>query len=160
MLEGERFIILLRHGVAEELSEEKPDETRELTSDGHRAMKKIGKGLAEIFPGAETIVTSPLRRAMQSAEWIAHAYDSMPLEISTALAPDTDETRFRELLASVKERRVILVGHEPSLTTCMFALTGMSGTIELKKGGCYGVRIDAEGAGRLQWMLPPRALKR
>jgi hypothetical protein len=42
----------------------------------------------------------------------------------------------------------------------MLALTGMTGEMELKKGGCYGVRIDAGGAGRLEWILRPRAMKR
>ena len=158
MEQGERFIILLRHGIAEELCEDKPDEQRELTDDGHRKMKKIGRGLAELFPKAESIVTSPLRRAVQSAEWVVHAYD-IPLEISPALAPDSDEARFRELLGSVSAQRAIFVGHEPTLSAFMLALTGMTGVIELKKGGCYGVRIDASGVGHLEWMLPPRAMK-
>jgi phosphohistidine phosphatase SixA len=69
--EGERFIILLRHGLAEERGDKKPDDLRELTGEGHRTMKKIGRGRVEIFPKAETIVTSPLRRALQTAERLA-----------------------------------------------------------------------------------------
>jgi phosphohistidine phosphatase len=159
MQQGERFIILLRHGIAEDHGADKPEEQRELTDEGHRKMKKIGRGLAELFPKAETIVTSPLRRAVQTAEWVVHAYDSIPLETSPALAPDSDEVRFRELLGGVSTQRAIFVGHEPLLSTFMLTLTGMTGQIELKKGGCYGVRIDANGAGHLEWMLPPRAMK-
>ena len=52
----------------------------------------------------------------------------------------------------------LLVGHEPTLTRGMMQLTGISGAIELKKAGCYGVRIE-EGGGRLEWMLPPKLLR-
>jgi hypothetical protein len=44
----------------------------------------------------------------------------------------------------------------------MLAITKMSsdGTIELKKGGCYGVRLFSDSSAQLEWMLPPRVLRR
>lgn len=158
--EGQRFVILLRHGLAEELTSEKADAERDLTEEGRRKMKKAGKGLYELFPKAEVIVSSPLRRAVQSAEWVSKAYGDAPVEISEALAPDSNETRFRELLDSVTARRAIFIGHEPMLSIFMLTLTAMVGEIELAKGGCYGIRIEPDGSARLEWMLPPRAMKR
>ncbi len=160
MEQEERFIVLLRHGIAEERAAGKPDEERELTADGHRRMKQIARGLARLLPKAEVIVSSPLVRARQTAECVARAYSrAIPLEGSPALAPDSNVDRFRELLAGVSARRAIFVGHEPTLSELMLALTGLSGAIELKKGGCYGIRIDAGEAAHLEWMLPPRALR-
>jgi phosphohistidine phosphatase len=158
MREGERFIVLLRHGIAEDRDGSKPDEDRELTDQGHRRMKEIAPGLAELFPKAEVIVSSPLIRARQTAEWIGGAYD-LGFETSDALSPGSDAKEFRELLGSMKSCRAIFVGHEPTLSAFMLALTGMKGSIELKKGGCYGIRIGADGAARLEWMLPPRAMR-
>jgi len=158
MRDGERFIILFRHGIAEDRDGSKPDEERELTDVGHRRMKEIARGLAELFPKAELIVSSPLVRARQTAEWLCKAYD-LGFELSDALEPGSDAKQFQELLASVKSRRAIFVGHEPTLSAFMLALTGMKGEIELKKGGCYGIRIDAGGAARLEWVLPPRAMR-
>jgi phosphohistidine phosphatase len=152
------FIVLLRHGIAEDKGT-KPDEERELTAVGHKRMKRIARGLARLFPKAEGIITSPLARARQTAEWVSKAYD-LPVEFSNALAPDSDETRFRALIDKLSFDRAILVGHEPTLSAFMLALTGMKGDIELKKGGCYGIRIDAGGAAHLEWMLPPRAMRR
>ena len=43
----------------------KPDAERSLTATGHQRMKKIGKAIAEIFPKAEVILSSPLLRATQ-----------------------------------------------------------------------------------------------
>jgi phosphohistidine phosphatase len=151
------FLILLRHGIAEDKGT-RPDEERELTEVGHRRMKQIARGLARIFPKAEAIISSPLVRARQTAEWVSKAYE-LPVEFSDALAPDSDAARFRKLVDGLTVRRAILVGHEPTLSAFMLALTGMQGEIELKKGGCYGVRVDA-GAARLEWMLPPRAMRR
>lgn len=160
MKEGQRFVILLRHGLAEELTPEKTDAERELTEEGHRKMKKLAKGLYKLFPKAEVIVSSSLRRAVQTAEWISNAYGHAPVEISEALAPDSNETRFRELLDSLTARRAIFIGHEPMLSIFMLTLTAMAGEIELAKGGCYGIRIDADGSARLEWMLPPRAMRK
>ena len=42
----DRFVVLLRHGIAEEKSEGKTDSDRSLTSEGHARMKQIAKGLA------------------------------------------------------------------------------------------------------------------
>jgi phosphohistidine phosphatase len=151
------FLILLRHGIAEEKGT-KPDEERELTEVGHKRMKQIARGLARVFPKAEVIISSPLVRARQTAEWVSKAYD-LPIEFSDALAKDADVAQFRALVDGLTVQRAILVGHEPTLSAFMRALTGMQGEIELKKGGCYGVRVSG-GAARLEWMLPPRVMRR
>jgi len=44
-----RFIVLLRHGIAEDRSEDKPDADRKLTEAGKRRMKKIAKSLAKLL---------------------------------------------------------------------------------------------------------------
>ena len=55
---------------------------------------------------------------------------------------------FRTLIKSGEARRIIFVGHESDLSTAMLALTKMSadGPIELKKGGCYGLRTFDDAA--------------
>ena len=158
--DGERFIVLFRHGIAEERSAEKPDGERELTGEGHRRMKEIGRGLKELLPKADALYSSPLRRALQTSEWIARAYDRrLTIEATAALAPESDAARFRQLLAAIAARRPIFVGHEPTLSAFMLALTGIqSAAMELKKGGCYGIRVGA-GSAYLEWMLPPRAMR-
>ncbi|MGZ8709629.1 MAG: phosphohistidine phosphatase SixA, partial [Thermoanaerobaculia bacterium] len=59
---------------------------------------------------------------------------------------------------SIKERRAVIVGHEPVLTQGLRALVGVEG-IELKKGGCFGVRLLPDGTAVLEWVLPPRILR-
>jgi phosphohistidine phosphatase len=155
----DRFIVLLRHGIAEP-GEGKPDEARELTSEGHRRMKQIGRGLRRFFPKAEVIVASPLVRAQQTAEWVAKTFKGkVEVTTSTALSPGSAPESLRELIDATHAARIIVVGHEPTLTRAMLHLTNMQGSMELKKGGCYRVRIAQSGEATLDWMLPPRVLR-
>jgi phosphohistidine phosphatase len=161
-LPEERFVILLRHGIAEEPSAEKKDEDRGLTAEGHTRMKQIARGLERAMPKAQAIYTSPLLRAMQTALWVSKGYDSrVNITTTDALAPAATKKQFTAFFKSIPEKRVILIGHEPNLTEALRVLTGLEGDgIELKKGGCYGVRLDAEGHGVLEWVLPPRVLRK
>ncbi|HEY8133103.1 MAG TPA: phosphohistidine phosphatase SixA [Thermoanaerobaculia bacterium] len=151
-----KFIVLLRHGIAEDKSANKPDEKRELTEEGRRKMKEIARSLARIFPEAEAIYSSPLVRAVQTAEPVAKEY-KLSINQTPALTPKGTPADFRRLLQEIKDEFAIFVGHEPNLSNIMLDLTKMRGDIELKKGGCYG--IDFEEGGKLAWMLSPRVLR-
>jgi phosphohistidine phosphatase len=159
----ERIIILLRHGIAEDRTPDKKDEDRGLTAEGHARMKQIARGLERALPKAGAIYTSPLLRAVQTALWVSKAYRSRAAVTTTdALAPSASKKDFLALVASIKDRRAILVGHEPTLSDNLRSLVGLgrSGSLELKKGGCYGVRLLADGTAVLEWMLPPRILRK
>lgn len=155
---AERFLILLRHGIAEPRGN-KADEKRSLTVVGRQRMKEIGRALARIFPRPDAVYSSPLLRCTQSAEQVVKAYPKLEITTSEALRPDADPSALRKLLETTESQRVICVGHEPGLSAMMRELTKIKGEFELKKGGCYGIRIDGNGA-RLEWMLPPRVLRR
>jgi phosphohistidine phosphatase SixA len=158
----EKFIVLLRHGIAEPHGAREDDDARILTDTGNRRMKQIGRGLAKVFPKAEAIYSSPLIRCIETAEWVEKAYGSaVHMKTTDALKPGADVEAFRALLKRIKAHYIIFVGHEPNLSTTMLAITGLQAdaTIELKKGGCYGLRIDTGGAAQLEWMLAPRVLR-
>lgn len=160
----DRLIVLFRHGIAEDRSADKPDAERVLTRDGHARMMKAAGGLERAFPKAQVIYSSPLVRAVQTAQWIAKGYRSrIKVTQTDALAPGARPEDFKELLRTIAERRIIAVGHEPTLTQAAAALLGLTtdaGGLELKKGGCYAIRIHADGRGVLDWMLSPRILRR
>jgi phosphohistidine phosphatase SixA len=159
---AERFVVLFRHGIAEEATADKKDEERGLTRDGHSRMKEIARGLERVLPKAQAIYTSPLLRAVQTALWVSKGYQSrVTINTTDALAPGASAKDFRALVDSIKERRVIIVGHEPNLTRALGALTGVdTAKLELKKGGCYGVRMLADGSATFEWLLPPRVLRK
>jgi phosphohistidine phosphatase len=158
----ERFFILLRHGIAEDPSPGKKDEDRGLTSEGHARMKEIARGLERSLPKAQVIYSSPLLRAVQTALWVSKGYKSkVNINTTDALAPGATPKQFLELIKTIPERRVIFVGHEPTLSANMAALVGIErAKVELKKGGCYGVRIAPDGTATLEWLLSPRVLRK
>ena len=158
--EVDRFVVLLRHGIAEDPGPGQSDADRSLTSEGHANMKQIARGLAEALPRADRIVSSPLLRAVQTAQWVSKGYRSRAkAETSDALAPGSSPDAFLELLSTLPARRVIFVGHEPVLTNALRALTHATiDNLGLQPGGAYGVRIAADGRAGLEWMLPPRLL--
>lgn len=159
----DRFIVLLRHGIAEEATQDKPDADRSLTPEGHARMKQIAKGLERVFPRAQVIYSSPLVRAVQTSLWLTKGYRSrIKVTTSDALKPDASKKQFEQFIATVHEKRAIIVGHEPTLTAALEALVGLSGKhrLELKKGGCYGVRLRTDGTAALEWLLSPRILRR
>lgn len=155
------FIVLLRHGIAEDKAPDKPDEQRKLTDTGKRRMKQIARTLARIFPEAQAIYSSPLVRALETSEAVVKAYGGeLRTQTTDLLKPAADPDDFRRLLGEITSEFAVFVGHEPNLSQIMFELTSMRAhsPIELKKGGCYGIRIDGQTA-RLEWMLPPRVLR-
>ena len=159
----DRFIVLLRHGIAEDKTPEKADEDRSLTSEGHARMKQIARGVERAFPKAQVIYSSPLLRAVQTALWVSKGYRSrIKVNTSDALIPGATPQEFIDFVNSLKERRVIIVGHEPNLTDNVMELIGAAGgqPVELKKGGCYGVRLRTDGSGLLEWLLSPRILRK
>jgi phosphohistidine phosphatase SixA len=68
-------------------------------------------------------------------------------------------------LRGLRGERVMIVGHEPSLSGLASLL--LTGSIDgmrlaLKKGGCIAValRAPAPRAATLEWVMTPRALRR
>lgn len=161
----ERIVVFLRHGIAEDRSAEKTDEERSLTAEGHASMMVIAQGLEKAFPRAQVIWSSPLLRATQTALWVSKAYRSrVKVQTAEALRSDAARGEIAKFLRTVPERRIIVVGHEPTLTAAVIELTGITGereALELKKGGCYGLRFHA-GSQRatLEWLLSPRILRK
>ncbi len=158
-----KFIVLLRHGIAEDRSDAKKDEDRSLTSEGHARMKQIARGLERIFPKAQAIYSSPLLRAVQTSLWVSKGYRSrIKVNTSDFVRPGTSGKEFVVFLQSLPERRVIIVGHEPALTEHFIRLIGLKNPdrIELKKGGCYGLRLRASGSASVEWLLSPKVLRK
>jgi phosphohistidine phosphatase len=161
--ETDRFIVLLRHGIAEDRTEEMTDEERALTPEGHAQMKYVGRGLEKALPKVQAIYSSPLVRATQTALWVSKAYRSrVTLNAVDALAPYKSEREIFELLASFPERRVILIGHEPTLTAVFREILRLdeSHVLRLEPGGCYCLRIAPDGTAAVEWVLPPRILRK
>jgi len=131
----ERRILFLRHGIAEDKMGDKPDEERSLTSEGHGEMMKIGQGVETIFPRAQSIWSSPLLRATQTAQWVVKAFrQRIKIHTTDVLRPEASPKELLQFLDEVKDRRIILVGHEPNLTKNVVSLTHLANTSGVELG--------------------------
>lgn len=158
----QQFVILLRHGIAEEKSALKPDDDRSLTREGNARMKQNARGLAAVFPKADVVYASPLIRAIQTGLWVTKAYGKkLKLQTIESLRHEREPAEVIEFVRSLEARRIILAGHEPHLSRTMAAWTGLDAAhYELKKGGLYGLRVPDSGPAVLEWILPPRVLRK
>jgi phosphohistidine phosphatase len=156
-----KLVVLFRHGVAEDPSDEKADGDRSLTTIGHNRTKRSAKGLAKIVGKVDAIYSSPLLRALQTALWVTKAYGTkVKVRTSDALLPDASPESACALVREAEGSTVVLVGHEPALTRVMCALLGVADLrASLKRAGCAAIQIDEEGRGTLEWMLAPRLLR-
>lgn len=155
-------LYLVRHAIAEERGADHPDDSqRPLTGRGTAKFRKISRGFARLDPDVNLILTSPLVRARQTADILAHDLRGHPAVVETAAM--TPSASFTDLLSELGLHSgrggIALVGHEPSLSAFAARLVAAKGAIEFKKGGV--ARIDVEGLppalpGRLVWLVPPR----
>ncbi len=151
-------VYFLRHGEADWPDWQGSDDERPLTKKGKKELQRVAEFLAghEIEPN--TILSSPLPRAAQTAEIVADEFD---LEVTSepALAPGFDSAKLAELLTQAAGQDVMLVGHEPSLSEAVATLTGAN--IKLAKAGLARVDVDDPNQlrGQLIWLLSPKLMK-
>ena len=120
------------------------DSLRPLTDKGKKKMQKIAQGLKELGARLDLILTSPLLRAVQTADILAEtiSYEG-PLIASNNLAPGFDMTELGEFLASHRSaNELVLVGHEPDLSDLVVSLLSLADSFKFKKGTALMVKID------------------
>lgn len=157
-------IYFLRHASAgSRKANPAADELRPLDSDGIQQCGVIGRALAAIDVKLDIVISSPLKRAIQTAEVVAReiGYEDR-IESSDALLPDADYRAFEQLLRSqAKKDEIMVVGHNPTLSEFLSLLIsgGASHTaVDLKKGAIAKVPMEGNSSP-LQWCLTPKAAR-
>lgn len=160
-------LIIFRHGIAEDQSPDGTDAARALTPEGLRKTQEAAAGLATIIQPPQVILTSPKVRAKQTAAILGRVFKVEPRD-EPALADESLDDILAAIVA-LREERVVLVGHEPTLSRLIYRLvTGRApatgrDAIELKKAGAalLTVAFDAgrSSAAVLHWLLTPKMLR-
>jgi phosphohistidine phosphatase len=151
-------LFLIRHAKAADGVLYGDDAERPLTADGRRAATDVGEALARHAVGFDAIWSSPLVRAVETAELIAAALGyAGQLEISRALTPEARSADALALLERDARARVALVGHEPSMGNLLSALVGRHG-LSLSKGAVVRLAWKPGAAARVVWVVKPKQL--
>jgi len=155
------IIYFLRHASAgKTYSNPTKDERRPLDDEGMLQARYTGRMLANLDVQVEQIISSPLKRALQTASLVANelAFEG-EVQRDDALRPESEFAQFQAMVARYRKYEAIMVvGHNPSLTEFLTkAVSSASGAahIEVKKGAVAKVEMDGR-SGTLQWLVTAR----
>ena len=153
----------MRHGLADRSAWDGSDFERPLTPAGQERMAREAEAIAQLGLGLNLILTSPLVRARQTAEIVADRLEMRDrLQEVERLGLGFGPTALRRILADLPDvDRLLLVGHEPSFSQTIAAITGGTHVV-CKKGSLARVDIlqDKPLLGELAWLIPPKELAR
>ncbi len=168
-------IYILRHASAG-LRRPNPilDRKRPLDKEGKRHCLQLAHVLNAMKLQFDVIVSSPLKRSMQTASLVGTemGYEAQIVP-SAALAPDATFAQFQKLLKEFAEyENVLLVGHNPNLTGFVGSLLlppasliamnsdgkGSLAPVRLRKGSLARLNL-MRGPATLQWLIEPRTVR-
>jgi phosphohistidine phosphatase len=157
------FVYFLRHASAgQHKSDPAKDEKRPLDNDGIEQCTTVGRAMAALETHVDVILSSPLKRAAQTASLVANelAYEEK-IVLTPALRPDANYPRFTALLDEYSQQEAIMVvGHNPNLSEFLGRLIGGGSRagMDLKKGAVARVEVDRR-RGILHWMFTPKVVR-
>jgi phosphohistidine phosphatase len=158
------FLYFLRHASAgQSLMSPKKDEKRGLDKDGIEQCGYIGRALAALGVQVDIILSSPLKRATQTAALVGNEMGHEgKLVMENALRPQAGFADFQKMLEKYsRQDSVLVVGHNPNLGEFLGRVISESGceaVVELKKGAVGKVEMR-RNSGSLSWCITPRILR-
>jgi phosphohistidine phosphatase len=155
-------LYLIRHAHAEELEPSQLDANRKLTLKGHDQVKSLRRTLQSLEICFSTVITSPWRRARQTASALESVSEHLEVSELLAVAPS------QELLRLIQEKSqnnasLALIGHQPwigQLTSVLLCGdSSLEMAFEYKKCSLYALEYTPEHT-YLRFVLPPGVLRR
>ncbi len=163
-------LLVIRHAIAEDRDTwartGEDDTLRPLTVAGRKKMRAVARGLARVGPTPDLLATSPLTRAVETADILDRAYGGVDTMVLEQLTPERHPADLLGWLRTCATDSTIgVVGHEPHLSDLLsWLLTGREGSfIQLKKGGACLLAFQGNaraGSAMLRWALTPAQLRR
>ncbi len=157
------LVYFVRHASAgQHKADPAKDEKRPLDNDGIEQSTMMGRALVALETHVDVILSSPLKRAAQTASLIANelGYEEK-IVLTPALRPDANYAKFTSLIDDYASQEAIMVaGHNPNLSEFLGRLIGGGSRagMDLKKGAVARVEVDRH-RGILHWMLTPKVVR-
>lgn len=160
-------LYLVRHAAAFDPDHARwpTDRDRPLTPEGEKRFRRAARGLVSLVSSVDVMLSSPYRRAWQTAELLVAAGWPAPVESEALEAGSTPARVLQALQAFGGVGAVALVGHEPTMHELVsYLLTADTGHAQVQFGKGAVARLDVDellrpGAARLRWMLAPKVMR-
>jgi len=144
------------------------DDDRDLTKEGIKRMREAAAGLRSLDYVPELLLSSPLIRALRTAEILLEAFGKgIELKTTSALAPSSSRQELYKEMARYSKglKSLMIVGHQPSLGEIAGEIAWGSPEhfVELKKGGACAIEVEStEGVpkGSMISLLTPSILRK
>jgi phosphohistidine phosphatase len=146
----------MRHGPAEDEAASGKDGDRALTPSGRDRVRLATRELIKRGKTPHFVLSSPLVRARQTAEIVLQeaGLASTALELRNELAMTGHASDLVREVVTAKRKRVILVGHEPELSSLVFELTGTS--LIMQKAMIVALAFKDDGRTHLKFTIDPK----
>jgi phosphohistidine phosphatase len=159
-------LYLLRHGIAEEGGAGMSDADRALTAEGRRKLRQVLTAACDAKVSLDLIVSSPLKRALQTAE-VARKTLRYKGEIirTKALEPGASVQQVWDEIRDYRDKScLLLVGHNPLFSQLASYLLGSADLqIDFKKGGLMKISFEhfpPVPRGVLCWYITPKSVSK
>jgi phosphohistidine phosphatase SixA len=158
-------LILIRHGPAVPSGTKGvADADRRLTPDGRKKTTRAFEGLRRLNLGIDEIHTSPLPRALETAEILSRVLKLPKPKVTDHLLPEASGPSVLEILRGLKGKAPALVGHEPGLSSALGLCLGSAeaSSVRFKKAGVAVVELQGGASpakGLLRLFLTPAVLR-
>jgi phosphohistidine phosphatase len=154
-------LLVIRHAVAEDTLSSGNDAARALTDAGKTKLRRAVRGLRALELRFDRVLTSPWKRAAQTAELLDPIASSAPVATELLTRPPS-----AELLALIGERNetTAVVGHEPWLGELVgwlaFGDAKHGDALVIKKSGAVWLDgTPVPGGMQVRALLPPKVLR-
>ena len=150
-------IYLLRHGDAVQ-NPALHDSERPLTPLGQQQASTAARFLRSSRIAIDAVFSSPLKRARETAVPAETTLDIKERYTTEFLVPGTDPRQLFDEVHKHSFNSILLVGHEPLMSTIVSLLTSGNGDfkVDFKKCSLALVETPApvkKGRGMLQWLV-------
>lgn len=144
------ILYLLRHGEAEPYGRASDDASRALVPAGMKAVKQVAAKLTSL----DAVYCSPYLRARQTADLVLSATGQQAYQLNDGLTPDSSVPALMAWLETIKSERLLLVAHNPLLSSLASQLTGLPGGVALSTANlaCLDVSDFLPGGAELLWV--------
>ena len=153
-------LLLLRH--ADAVPSARTDDLRSLSEKGCQQSRRVARFCKERELQPDIILTSPFLRAEETAQIVAQEL-KCELVLSAFLASGMmPSAAMEELRAYLRFECVLLVGHEPDLSSLAGTLLGAGnpGALRMRKATLAGLAVDTltPGGAHLEFLVPAKLM--